>query len=143
MGLDQYLTGKKDFWDFDDTLPKEDGFKVSKHTLELGYWRKDPNLHGFIVNTFAKGEDDCKPIWLSVEDINIIIKAVEADELPYTEGFFFGRSANINSDNPEEVEWAQQQKAYTLKIFRGAIEWLNKWEGDKIVHASVHYAASW
>lgn len=26
----------------------------------IGYWRKEPNLHGFIVENFADGNDDCR-----------------------------------------------------------------------------------
>ena len=44
MGLDMYLTGEK----FVMSLKlQEDGFRLSSKTLDLGYWRKHPNLHGF------------------------------------------------------------------------------------------------
>jgi len=40
---------------------------------ELVYWRKHPDLHGFIVTTFADGVDNCQQIWLSDNDIETII----------------------------------------------------------------------
>jgi hypothetical protein len=27
----------------------------SRESEDLGYWRKHPNLHGYIINTFAEG----------------------------------------------------------------------------------------
>src|SRR6266566_4485191 len=111
MGLDMYLQGEKFF--FQSRLV-EDGFKVSKHTLELGYWRKHPNLHGFIVETFAKGMDDCQDIELSKESIVDIINAVVTNKLPHTEGFFFGQSGWSEDHTSDKV----------VKVFQNALDWL-------------------
>lgn len=59
---------------------------------ELCYWRKHPDLHGYIVNTFANGVDECQEIPLSKECVQAILLASEEDGLPHTEGFFFGTS---------------------------------------------------
>ena len=75
MGLDMYLYGE------------ENGEQI-----ELGYWRKHPNLHGFIVQTFANALDDCQKIELSVKDLQTVYEAVNVEALPETEGFFFGKS---------------------------------------------------
>jgi hypothetical protein len=40
---------------------------ASSQRLEVGYWRKHAPLHNFIVRAFADGEDNCRPIDLSVE----------------------------------------------------------------------------
>jgi hypothetical protein len=56
MGLDMYLTGEKFLM---TRNLEEDGFRLRSKTLELGYWRKHPNLHGYIVQTFADGTDEC------------------------------------------------------------------------------------
>src|ERR1017187_8740373 len=46
--------------------------------------------HGYIVQTFADGLDECQNIDLGVPDrIRTIIAAVKARELPDTTGFFF------------------------------------------------------
>ena len=52
-------------------------FKV----LSLGYWRKHPDLHGFIVKTFANGKDECQRIDLTGEDLIKIIEAVKSNTL--------------------------------------------------------------
>ena len=48
MGLDMYLDGEKYLWT-DHLNPennlREDGYRVKARTVELGYWRKHPNLH--------------------------------------------------------------------------------------------------
>jgi hypothetical protein len=127
MGLDMYLNGRKYF--YSDNQAKEDGYRVSEHVLELGYWRKHPNLHGFIVREFADGVDECQDIPLDVDALKKIIKATSDDALPHTEGFFFGVS------DPEDKE-------PTLRIMADAIKWLNH-EDSKNESRSVIYRASW
>lgn len=131
MGLDMYLDGDKYLaLDFDnpDNTRTEDGYRLTNRTLRLGYWRKHPNLHGYIVNTFADGIDQCQRIDLSEKDIEKIIDAVARDDLPHTEGFFFGAS-----DGSEREE--------TLRIFRDALQWLRTTESN--VFRSIYYQASW
>ena len=114
MGLDMYLTGEKylrtDYENPANNLT-EDGFRLETQLLRLGYWRKHPNLHGFIVNTFADGEDTCQQIHLEADDIERIIDAVTRDALPHTDGFFFGRSDG-------------SEKSNDLRILNVALEWL-------------------
>jgi hypothetical protein len=131
MGLDMYLTGEKymltDHNNPANTLT-EDGFRLNTKLLRLGYWRKHPNLHGFMVNTFDLGEDTCRQINLDTDDIERIIEAVARDALPYTEGFFFGES-----DGSEQLN--------DLRILSAALEWLRTPEAN--VWRSVYYQASW
>lgn len=131
MGLDMYLNGNKFFWtdwEHPENNPTEDGFKVRERSLELGYWRKHPDLHGYIVKTFADGVDECQEIELSSDDLDRIIAAVKGADLPETKGFFFGKS-----DGSETEE--------DLKILEGAKAWLNTKE--KGIIRSVVYRASW
>lgn len=131
MGLDMYLTGEKFLWTNYENPEKnrtEEGFRIKEISLELGYWRKHPNLHGYIVQTFADGVDECQRIELSLEDLSKILDAVKRDELPHTEGFFFGQSRSEYKD--ESVDTLER-----------AIGWLKtKNEG---VTKTVVYKASW
>jgi hypothetical protein len=101
MGLDMYLTGDK----FKRTefvkdsngeiLRDEDGYalevnqvlvdeyKCSSQRLEVGYWRKHAPLHNFIVNAFADGEDNCRPIDLSAENLRWIAKVLRGENEHY------------------------------------------------------------
>jgi hypothetical protein len=131
MGLDMYLDGEKYLWT-DHLSPennlREDGYRVKTRTIELAYWRKHPDLHGYIVNTFAEGVDNCQPIALEATDIETIIEAVARDNLPHTEGFFFGAS-----DGTEKQE--------DLRIFRAALKWLR--DDQHGIFRTVYYRASW
>ena len=127
MGLDMYLTGDKYF--HGDGRPRERGERKGEQ-YDLGYWRKHPNLHGFIVETFADGRDECQEIGLSAADIKTIIRAIEARQLPETTGFFFGKS----DGDPERI-------AEDIRLFEAALNWLETNENG--VWRSVTYQASW
>ncbi|MDB4265109.1 hypothetical protein N9891_00010 [bacterium] len=133
MGLDMYLTGKKSTMpDWDNPVNDEtvDGFRLKNKELDLGYWRKHPDLHGFIVNRFGGGVDTCQRIELTAADIACTINAIKGDELPHTEGFFFGESTN----DPE-------QKAEAIEIFEKALTW-TKVEIPREFRF-IYYQASW
>ncbi len=112
---------------------KEDDYLLKAHRYEAGYWRKHPDLHGYIVQHFSyDGDDNCQPIELSVKDMRQIIQAIETDELPHTEGFFFGESEND-----------QEQKNDAIEIFTKAIAWLEDNKNHPNEWRSIEYQASW
>ena len=87
MGLDQYAFVK-------ENLEQEEG-------SELAYWRKHPNLHGFMErlwrnrNPEKKGEDFyCEQLALTLEDIDLLESVVTNGLLPETSGLFFGRNSD-------------------------------------------------
>jgi hypothetical protein len=131
MGLDMHLTGEIYIftdWENPDNNQYEDGYRLKSRQFELGYWRKHPDLHGLIVETFADGIDDCKAIHLGTTEIEVIIEAVQEGRLPHTEGFFFGESTNDD-----------EQQAEDLEILTKALQWLR----SDITHRSIYYQASW
>src|ERR1700722_18245707 len=116
MGLDMYLIGEKFLMPNYQNLgihPQEDGFRLRSKTLELGYWRKHPNLHGYIVQTFADGKDECQTIKLDPDDIRTVIAAVKAKNLPHTTGSFFGSSDTSPKRISDDIE-----------IFEKTLAWL-------------------
>jgi hypothetical protein len=128
MGLDMYLTGRKYFWSNYHTGAderREDEHKVRSMDIDLGYWRKHPDLHGYIVKTFAKnGIDDCEEIELSADNIRDIIRAIKAKALPKTSGFFFGESDGSEYDED-------------LKILNEALTWLEASDPDPLATETV------
>jgi hypothetical protein len=82
MGLDQYA------------------FAVSSNGSkeEIAYWRKHPNLQGWMKNLYiSKGgqeEFNCVPVELEHEDLNNLEQAITNSELPDTQGFFFGSNSD-------------------------------------------------
>jgi hypothetical protein len=103
---------------------------VKAEIYEFGYWRKHPNLHGYIVQSFADGVDECQRIPLDEERLLLIMEAVKAKELPHTTGFFFGESEGTEEEARED-----------LTILQGALDWLRTKEKD--IWRSVYYQASW
>ena len=130
MGLDMYLEGHK-YHSRSGGKKRptcKDGHEIQSTTLDLGYWRKHPNLHGYIVNTYANGVDECQAIQLNAKELEDIADAIETNRLPHTEGFFFGTS-----------EWHQETVKEDAQKFRNASEWL---KGND-VWCDVRYQASW
>ena len=100
MGLDQYAAIRLDTKDEDGNYESE----------ELAYWRKHPNLQGFMENLWeekgrpniteeqegsAFGSDfNCVDLELTLEDIDSLEKNVKGEHLPETGGFFFGDCAD-------------------------------------------------
>ncbi|MEW5704410.1 MAG: phosphoglycerate kinase [Pseudomonadota bacterium] len=63
----------------------------------LHYWRKHPNLHGWMENLYReKGGAaecfNCVSVELASEDLDRLEADVRAGNLPETSGFFFGAS---------------------------------------------------
>jgi hypothetical protein len=133
MGLDMYLEGRKfKCPDYDkpegQRRPMMDGFEIDEYRLRLGYWRKHPDLHGYIVQNFAEGEDNCEPIWLGAQHLVQILEAVRSGKLPKTGGLLFGESETANDQDTE------------AQLLR-ALEWLRTEEPRAI--RDVYYRASW
>lgn len=94
MGLDMYAftapaTAVTQDVDFD--LNTIDGI------TELHYWRKHPNLHGWMRDLYytkgGTGRDfNCDPLRLTLDDITALEQAIRSGSLPDTSGFFFGET---------------------------------------------------
>ena len=127
MGLDMWMFGKEHrVWTED---PDATDLVESSEGIELAYWRKHPNLHGYIVQQFAGGVDKCQNIPLTATDLLDIIEAVKGLSLPHTEGFFFGQS-HMDED---EIALDMDQLSKVL-------DWLK--EDTKLLR-TIHYQASW
>ena len=79
---------------------------------ELQYWRKHPNLEGWMKNLYYKkgGTSDvfnCCPLLLTEEDLQSLRKDVEEDKLPPTQGFFFGECSDEHYKE-ETLNWIEK-----------------------------------
>lgn len=109
MGLDQFAfktkhKPSKDV-DFNEELK---GIEAE----EIYYWRKHPNLHGFMENLYNKkgGEDEfnCRPVVLTIEDIDELVKHILDGSLPETSGFFFGQSMRDKEEELGDIEFCKK-----------------------------------
>lgn len=130
MGLDMYAyvgrAGQHDeFYEKSNWDEKTNELvgPVSK-PVELAYWRKHPSLHGWMeklaerknleYNSFNGVE-----LELTWEDIDELEQAVRHGQLPFTEGFFFGKPAD-NAYYEEDLKFCTDAKAELflgLKVF--------------------------
>lgn len=93
MGLDQFAFA------IDNNGEKE----------ELAYWRKHPNLQGWMENLWESkgkpglpedhtsdmmGDFNCIPVELNSDDLDDLEDAVRGSGLPSTTGFFFGSDSD-------------------------------------------------
>lgn len=128
MGLDQYAyvamrAGQNtEFW---ETCTKDDSGEwvndIVKKPRELQYWRKHPNLHGWMERLWERrGCPGAKHIldaafngieleltWADIDDLE---RAVLHGQLPATQGFFFGD----NSDDyyrAQDLEFCREARA--------------------------------
>ena len=99
MGLDMYALATK-------AKPETDVDFSTKNfeQEELHYWRKHPNLHGWMQNLYdAKGgtshdfNGDC--VVLDSEDLDNLEQDIKDGNLPDTTGFFFGVSDDGDEDD--------------------------------------------
>lgn len=143
MGLDQYAyvaakSGQQSEYyeaegEFVDGEWRPHKPTVSK-PRELAYWRKHPNLHGWMERLWedkmnAEGRDNPHnfngiELELTWEDLDELERAVTQGQLPETTGFFFG--------NPADEHYRDQD----LEFIRNA-------RAELFVGLRVFYNSSW
>lgn len=99
MGLDMYAyVGRKgqreEYWEqYGENIPEDQ--KVDK-PQEIAYWRKHPNLHGWMKRLWeakgGSGEFNGDELELTWEDIDMLEQDIKNGHLSKlgTKGFFFG-----------------------------------------------------
>lgn len=124
MGLDMYAYSankagaQTEYWDNGD-WNNETGEFVSTCTKpkELAYWRKHPNLHGWMEQLYREqgGEGDFNgdELELTWEDLMQLEEDIQEGRLPSTTGFFFG-DASDDYYKEQDLEFIKQAKADLL-----------------------------
>ena len=117
MGLGQYAycsANKEGTWD---------------DSREIAYWRKHPNLQGWMEQLWIKRNPDYNlegnnmfngvELELSWDDLNDLEQAVINDQLPPTRGFFFGEDSDdyYKQSVLEFVRNARAELFLGLKVF--------------------------
>jgi len=123
MGLDQYAYTAARAGQYQDHYELENVTKP----LELAYWRKHPNLHGWMETLWnSKGrvgdsgdQFNCIELELTPEDIDMLENDILEGALPGTSGFFFGDSAD-DYYLEEDLQFIRDARAWHflgLKVF--------------------------
>jgi hypothetical protein len=107
MGLDMYAyaTNQKPERSVDFKDESED---------QLHYWRKHPNLHGFMECLYyQKGGQaesfNCVNVELTSDDLDILETAIKDNLLPPTCGFFFGETDG--SEHEDDLAFVAEARA--------------------------------
>jgi len=107
MGLDQYASARRG-----EAKKDEDGYTYYEDSMELAYWRKHPNIHGFMERLYREkgGEEvfNCRPVVLTQEDIDRLASIILDKELPETSGFFFGSSFGDEDEENDDLEFCRK-----------------------------------
>jgi hypothetical protein len=122
MGLDQYAfavlphknnTPTSIWWETEQGRVEQEEMKAKgiSAMTEIAYWRKHPNLQGWMEYLWRSkmeeqgatkdGWDDfnCVPVQVTYEDLLSLREDVLDDNLPDTDGFFFGQSYPEDKDD--------------------------------------------
>jgi len=91
---------------------------------EIAYWRKHPNLHGW-MERLAKSKNlkydtfNGVELELTHEDLDALERAVTHRQLPATTGFFFGDDADdyYQDRDLEFIKQARAELFFGLKVF--------------------------
>ena len=142
MGLDMYAyvaarAGQQhEFYDgsaFDKETGDFENPKVTK-PRELAYWRKHPNLHGWMEQLWKRRMHDANKeipesewgssfngieLELTAEDLDELEKAVKKRKLPATSGFFFGNDSDQHyyGHDLEFIRNARAELFMGLRVF--------------------------
>lgn len=114
MGLDMYAyTAAKAGLDWD-----------GKNQREIAYWRKHPNLHGWMEQRYRNRGGDAEmfngvELELTWEDLDELEQAIKDKELPATRGFFFGDPSDeyYHAQDLEFIKQARAELFTGLKVF--------------------------
>jgi hypothetical protein len=123
MGLDMYAYvaakagQQQEYWEQD-----ADANGVAK-PREIAYWRKHPNLHGWMQRLWESqgnsGDFNGDELELTWADLDALEQAVTHGQLPGTSGFFFGEDSD-NRYRESDLEFVRNARAELflgLKVF--------------------------
>ena len=118
MGLDMHayrmkFTPTKEVDFSDEIFAKDDRGELDYETpivgaKEIAYWRKHPDLHGWMENLYREkgGREQSfngDLVMLTLKDLDRLEEDILRKNLPKTTGFFFGESVEISLKDLEFV----------------------------------------
>jgi hypothetical protein len=130
MGLDMYAYAaaragqRKEYWDSAELDPatREYVGAVSQ-PREIAYWRKHPNLHGWMHRLWNQkgfdGDFNGDELELTREDLDWLEQDIIEGNLPGTSGFFFGNDADdyYRENDLKFIREARAELFLGLRVF--------------------------
>jgi len=120
MGLDMYAyVGRDkqyhDHWEQGEWSSSTGAFESPvEKPRELAYWRKHPNLHGWMrqlwIEKGHEGDFNGDELELTWADIDRLEQDLRGGRLPHTQGFFFGDAAD-DYYRDQDLEFCRKARA--------------------------------
>ncbi len=116
--------------------------------INIGYWRKANQIHGWFVDNVQGGEDNCQDYHVErsnlEELLDVVTQVLDSNRensfiakelLPVRSGFFFG---NYDEDEGYD-EWYYEQLEYTKTLLTDILNAIpeNEYKYD------IYYSSSW
>jgi hypothetical protein len=126
MGLDMYayVADKQgQMRDYYESYDYETDSGPVVKPREIAYWRKHPNLHGWMHKLWNErghsGDFNGDELELTIEDLDRLEFVVEKGKLPGTSGFFFGNDADdhYKADDLKFIQLARAELAAGNLVF--------------------------
>ena len=116
MGLDMYAYKTR------RRLAEAGDFGLDDTFEEFHYWRKHPNLHGWMQKLYLEkgGENEkfnMSAVQLTAADLDRLEAAVLSGKLPHTSGFFFGRSTGDKEERDDDLLFIRKARKAIAKGF--------------------------
>jgi hypothetical protein len=107
MGLDMYARKTK----YNPESQVDFQVTEDQESEEIYYWRKHPNLHGWMEQLYrskgGKEEFNCVNVMLTPEDLKRLKDDIGGKGLPSTSGFFFGQSGNDDDEKQADLKFVE------------------------------------
>ncbi len=130
MGLDQYAYVASRGGEYDEYYAADGKYENGEWTVpnktkprELAYWRKHPNLQGWMRRLWEsrgnEGSFNGDELELTWQDLDDLERAVTHGQLPGTSGFFFGEDSDeyYRKHDLEFIKNARAELFLGLKVF--------------------------
>lgn len=123
MGLDQYAYVASKAGVMNEYYSQDINDNTVSKPRELAYWRKHPNLQGWMRRVWESrgnsGDFNGDELELTWQDLDELEQAVTHGQLPATGGFFFGENSDdyYRQSDLEFIKNARAELFLGLKVF--------------------------
>ena len=88
-------------------------FQIPDDAEEIAYWRKHPNIHGWMDDLYrSRGGSDpnfnTSTVELTIDDLEQLQQDIINRKLPHTAGFFFGKSDGSVDERKYDLDFVSR-----------------------------------
>jgi hypothetical protein len=107
-----------------------DKYETFKKKVEVFYWRKHANLHGWfhelwlrsggksLTDEFGDNFNGGDWVRIDAEDLDALEAGIKRQNLPHTTGFFFGASSGDLDEMKDDLKFIKKARAQLAKGYK-------------------------